>query len=143
MGKISEYASEAVIGTSSDLLDISKFQGGTAYDSQKITPNSIRKDELLINTFSAARNFNLQNAPVQEMPIEGDCTLSISNTYNGGMFNLFLKADATPRTVTLDSSFGTLRGGFAPLTVTEAGKVYLVQVIVDASGNKSYGIESY
>jgi hypothetical protein len=67
--------------------------------------------------FNALPTFNANSGNVQEMPVTGNCTCSISNLKNGSTMIIVLIQDATGgHTITLGASFGTKANQSADLS---------------------------
>ena len=66
-----------------------------------------------LDTFSATKTFDLDEGTVREMPITADTTIEVINEEAGTyIFRLPINT-ATPPTITVGTSFGTLLGGGA------------------------------
>lgn len=105
-GKISEYIQIAV-KKASDLLDMTVDVGGGLLETRSITALNFfkpRSKTVALMPLTTTVDFGFETSA--SINITKDAGLILSGVENGGVYQLILHADATPRIVTLGTSFG-------------------------------------
>jgi hypothetical protein len=87
-----------------------------------------------------SKTINLQSLPFgrHRLTMTGNCTLTLSNPLDGGVYVILLRTDAGSFTMAWPASV-LWPGGTAPVITVTASKVDLVTLIYDSNSGKYYG----
>ena len=141
-GKISEYI-ETAINKATDLLDKTVLEGGVLV-TRSVTALNFFKPRTKTLPFASPQiviDFGFETTAT--VNITGDTTIFIGTYDNGGVYQLILYPDATPRTVTLGSSFGDNLESSPMQFVTYPNRPYVIKVYVSHNGQVSNSIDRW
>lgn len=94
-----------------------------------------------LETFSAAKTFDANNGNNQKMLVTASTTIGITNELPGTYVFVLEIDTATPPTITIGASFGTVLDNSADL-ITEDNDINILTLVVDTQGNKYYTINT-
>ena len=141
-GKISEYILTTV-KKATDLLDMTVLEGGVLL-TRSITALDFFKPRTKTLPFAQPQitiDFGFETTAT--VNITGDTTIFIGTFDNGGVYQLILYPDATPRTVTLGSSFGDNLESSSMQFVTYPNRPYVIRVYVSHNGQVSHSVDRW
>lgn len=141
-GKISEYI-EIATKRATDLIDMTVLEGGVLV-TRSISALNFFKPRTKTLPFAQPQitiNFGFETTAT--VNITGDTTIFIGTYDNGGVYQLILMPDATPRTVMLGSSFGINLESENTTIVLYPNRPYVIKIYVSHSGQVTNTIERW